>query len=142
MSELLETCSQEPNEDRSIGGFCAEMPTSKEPKDGGCRYLSCSKCMFYSNNESEFLEWNVINTDTAEEVPGGSCPSQYALPEGASELQDLIEHREMNFSIGNIFKACYRMNDCAHSDAERNLNKILWFAQRELDRTSGVPKEG
>jgi len=65
---------------------------------------------------------------------GGSCPEQYRLPVGAIELQDLIEHRNMNFAIGNIFKACYRMGNCDHSTAERDLRKILWFAERELDR--------
>lgn len=68
---------------------------------------------------------------------GGSTPSQYALPEGAAELQDLIEHREMNFQVGNIFKACYRMGHCAHSDRERDLRKILYFAERELNRVTG-----
>ena len=69
-----------------------------------------------------------------EETPGGSCPSQYRFPHGFTEIQDLVEHRNMNFAVGNIFKACYRMCNCTHSDAERDLNKILWFAKRELDR--------
>lgn len=66
---------------------------------------------------------------------GGSNPEQYGLPAGATELQDLIEHREMNFSVGNIFKACYRMGNCSHSDKRRDLKKIIWFAERELART-------
>jgi len=66
--------------------------------------------------------------------PGGSTPDQYGLPEGASELQDLIEYREMNFALGNIFKACYRLGQCSHSDARRDLNKIIWFAEREKQR--------
>ncbi len=65
---------------------------------------------------------------------GGSNPEQYALPEDATELQDLIEYRNMNYAIGNIFKACYRLGKCGHSDKSRDLNKILWFVQRELDR--------
>ncbi len=68
------------------------------------------------------------------EVPGGSTPSQYRLPEGAEELQDLIEYRDMNFAIGNIFKACYRMGTCSHSDKVRDLNKIKWFVDREFKR--------
>jgi len=66
--------------------------------------------------------------------PGGSTPSQYGLPKGAIDLQDLIEYREMNFALGNIFKACYRMGSCKHSDKVRELNKIIWFANRELER--------
>jgi len=67
-------------------------------------------------------------------APGGSTPHQYGLPEGATELQDLIEHRRMNFAMGNIFKACYRAGTCSHSSRQRDLRKIIWFAQRELDR--------
>jgi len=67
-------------------------------------------------------------------TPGGSTPHQYALPPHCTELQDLIEHREMNFALGNIFKAAYRMGTCSHSDATRDLNKIIWFANRELQR--------
>ena len=64
----------------------------------------------------------------------GSYPKRYALPYGASELQDLIEHRNMNFSVENMFKTCYRLGNCDHSDAEYDLRKILWFAERELKR--------
>jgi len=64
--------------------------------------------------------------------PGGSTPSQYALPQGAAELQDLIEFREMNFAMGNIFKACYRKKDAV--DRLYDIRKIIWFAQREEQR--------
>lgn len=66
--------------------------------------------------------------------PGGSTPEQYGLPLWASELQDLIEYRDMNFALGNIFKACYRRGTCSHSDELRDMRKIAWFAQREIDR--------
>jgi hypothetical protein len=65
---------------------------------------------------------------------GGSTPGQYGLPDGAIELQDLIEYRGMNFAVGNIFKAAYRLGNCDHSDAIRDLNKIIWFANREKSR--------
>ena len=71
--------------------------------------------------------------DPNQEKPGGSTPSQYAIPRGARELQDLIEHREMNFAVGNIFKAAYRMG-VKHETAEYDLRKIIWFARRELKR--------
>jgi hypothetical protein len=73
-----------------------------------------------------------------EEKPGGSTPSQYGIPEGATDLQDLIEYREMNFALGNIFKACYRRGACSHSDELRDARKILWFAQREVDRLEAI----
>lgn len=67
-------------------------------------------------------------------VTGGSTPNQYALPEGAKEIQDLIEYREMNFSVGNIFKAVYRLGKKEGVTKEYDLNKIIFFAKRELDR--------
>ena len=73
------------------------------------------------------------------EEPGGSTPSQYGLPPGATDIMDLIEYRKMNFAIGNILKACYRLGNCSHSDKLRDLRKIIWFSQRELDR---ILKEG
>jgi hypothetical protein len=69
-----------------------------------------------------------------DDLPGGSTPSQYGFPAHATELQDLIEHRGMNFAKGNIFKACYRDGTCSHSDAIRDMRKIIWFAGRELAR--------
>ncbi|MGL5050675.1 MAG: hypothetical protein ACRC6E_08645, partial [Fusobacteriaceae bacterium] len=70
----------------------------------------------------------------------GGSTDYYSVPMNAKDLQDLIEYKEMNFSIGNIFKACYRMGACGHSDRVRDLNKIVWFAQRELARLEQVEK--
>jgi len=67
---------------------------------------------------------------------GGSNPKQYELPKDAVEIQDLIEYRGMNFAQGNIFKACYRMGYCDHSDELRDARKIQWFANREVARLS------
>ncbi len=40
----------------------------------------------------------------------------------------------MEFGIGNIFKACYRLGEKDGTSARYDLNKIIFFAQRELDR--------
>ena len=85
-------------------------------------------CMFHGR-----ASVSIANADPVDDKPGGSTPSQYAIPRGARELQDLIEHREMNFAVGNIFKAAYRMG-VKHETAEYDLRKIIWFARRELKR--------
>lgn len=64
----------------------------------------------------------------------GGETDYYLIPSGANTLQDLIEHKKMNFAQGNILKAIYRCNEEHHSSYERDLNKIVWFAQRELKR--------
>lgn len=88
------------------------------------------------SNDKARTEWpgTRYQEATTKEIPGGSTPSQYALPNGAKELQDLIEHRGMNFAVGNIFKACYRLGTKDGVSAEYDLNKIIFFAKRELAR--------
>lgn len=74
--------------------------------------------------------------DEIEFIPlnNGGDTDYYDIPKNAKVLQDLIEIKNMNFSQGNIIKAIYRMNDYSHSSAIRDLNKIIWFAQREIKR--------
>ena len=62
----------------------------------------------------------------------GSSTGYYKLPEGATDLIDLIEHKNMTFGIGNIFKACYRLGDKHGIDHGYDLRKIIFFAQRAL----------
>ena len=72
---------------------------------------------------------------------GGSTPYQYSIPSDAKELQDLIEYRNMNFAVGNIFKACYRMGRKEGADELYDLNKIIFFAKRERKRIKRLRKE-
>ncbi len=64
---------------------------------------------------------------------GGSNPG-YSIPKGAKECQDIIEAKGMNFSRGNIFKAVWRLGDKPGVDEVYDLEKIIFFAQRELNR--------
>ena len=64
----------------------------------------------------------------------GSTASYYELPEGATELQHLISYKNMNAQVGEMFRACYRMGEEHHSDPVRDLNKIIFYAQAEIER--------
>jgi hypothetical protein len=64
----------------------------------------------------------------------GSSADYYVLPEGATQLQDLISHRDMNSQIGEIFRACYRYGIVSHSDKMRDAKKIRFYAQAEVER--------
>ena len=75
-----------------------------------------------------------INSMTRVESNGGST-SYYELPDTATELQDLIEYKNMNFAVANIFKAAYRLGQKKGNSDRYELNKIIFFAQRELDRS-------
>ena len=91
------------------------------------------------------MDGDVYEGDSGKLVPAttnedsdnnGGSTDYYELPEGATELQDLIEHKNMNFAIANCFKALYRLDDPEH-DTIRDLNKIIWFAEREKKRIGG-----
>lgn len=64
----------------------------------------------------------------------GSTADYYVLPESATQLQDLISHRDMNSQIGEIFRACYRYGIVSHSDKMRDAKKIRFYAQAEVER--------
>lgn len=71
----------------------------------------------------------------------GSTASYYELPEGATELQDLISHRDMNSQIGEIFRSCYRYGLVSHSDKLRDAKKIRFYAQAEIERLEKLKGE-
>lgn len=64
----------------------------------------------------------------------GSTAHYYELPAGATELQDLISHRNMNAQDGEIFRAIYRKGHCPHSSLLREAKKTLFYAQAEVAR--------
>ena len=81
--------------------------------------------LYFYDHEVELIE------DISSE--GGST-SYYKLPAGATDLADLIEYKKMNFNRGNIFKAAYRLGEKDAATEVYDLNKIIWFAQREIKR--------
>lgn len=64
----------------------------------------------------------------------GLSATWYELPEGATELKHLIWYKNMNAQVGEAFRALYRLNDCPHSDAIRNLNKVIAYCEQEKER--------
>jgi len=74
------------------------------------------------------------------EKSDGATASYYELPDGATELQDLISDRNMNAQIGEIFRECYRYGRASHSDEVRGIKKILFYAKAELERLQRLNK--
>ena len=68
------------------------------------------------------------------ETSDGTTAGYYELPEYATELQHLIAHKNMNAQMGEIFRANYRYGEVAHSDMLRDIRKIIFYANSELDR--------
>ena len=85
-------------------------------------------------NKEEYEEYDdKIRSD-------GSTALYYELPDGATELQDLISAKNMNAQIGEIFRACYRYGEVAHSPEIRDIKKILFYAKAELERLNKLEK--
>jgi hypothetical protein len=70
----------------------------------------------------------------------GSTAIYYELPKGATELQHLISAKDMNAQIGEIFRACYRYGEVAHSPKIRDINKIIFYAVAELERLEALDR--
>jgi hypothetical protein len=68
----------------------------------------------------------------------GSTADYYQLPPDTKELQDLISHKNMNAQIGEIFRACYRYGEVAHSDMLRDAKKIRYYAEAEIKRLEAI----
>jgi hypothetical protein len=84
-------------------------------------------------------EWDMMARNrplgwVPKEQSDGSTASYYELPKGSTELQDLIGAKNMNAQIGEIFRACYRYGEVAHSPEIRDIKKILFYANAELNR--------
>lgn len=63
----------------------------------------------------------------------GGSTDYYKFDPKWKEVSDIIEGKNMGFNIGNVFKSCFRLGGEHHSSRERDLNKIIYFAQRELN---------
>ncbi len=70
----------------------------------------------------------------------GSSATYYELPKGATELQHLISAKNMNAQLGEIFRACYRYGEVEHSPQLRDIKKIIFYAQAELERLEAEGK--
>lgn len=69
-------------------------------------------------------------------INNGGSTDYYKFKENWIECADVIEDREMNYNQGNIFKSAFCFNIGRHNatDYKRELNKIIYFANRELER--------
>ena len=76
-------------------------------------------------------------TDTTDTTANNGGPTHYYdFEEGWKEAGDVIEGRGMNFNQGSMFKVAFCFNIGRHSatNYERELNKLIYFAERELER--------
>lgn len=63
----------------------------------------------------------------------GGSTAYYDIPEWVKDVNDIIHYKKMPFTIGNVFKACYRLGEKHGVDREYDLRKMIFFAERELE---------
>ncbi len=78
----------------------------------------------------------ITKVDTT--INNGGATDYYSLNPEWTTHQDVIEAREMNYAQGNIYKVACTFNVGRHegTNYERELNEIIFFANRELKRVS------
>ncbi len=110
----------------------AELCTSLVEAEQSAK-LGTHPCVSYRYAKATMPKMHAtIKPKATPEKSDGSFTGYYKIPEGATDLIDLIEHKNMSFGVGNIFKACYRLGEKDGTDATYDLRKIIFFAQRTL----------
>ena len=79
-----------------------------------------------------------LRTIDSEFKSKGGSTSYYDLPSNPTTLQDLIEYRNMNGSIKDIFKACYRLGQKDGMSDIDDVTKMVYYSLRELGRLKGT----
>ncbi len=80
---------------------------------------------------------SLLGPDSVAPTPinNGGSTDYYKFDPSWCECADIIEARNHNYNQGNIFKAAFCFNTDRHSGTNevRELNKIIYFAQRQLN---------
>lgn len=66
----------------------------------------------------------------------GGSTDYFKIDPSWKGCQDIIEDRKLNYAQGNILKVAFCLNIDRHEGTtyERELNKLIWFTNRELKR--------
>ena len=68
------------------------------------------------------------------EASDGSTAEYYELPSDATELQHLIAYKDMNGQVAEMFRGLYRYGQVSHSPKLRDMKKIKFYAEAEIER--------
>lgn len=93
---------------------------------------------FFNIPVREYIKDTTKQTQGANGKSDGSSADYYKLPEGCTQLQDLISERDMNAQMGEIFRAAYRYGLASHSDQLRDAKKIKFYIDAEIKRLENV----
>lgn len=97
-------------------------------------------------NDVKPEEWDKVYHKMVEQkkkiTSDGGSSDYYKVPDGTRDIDDLIVHKKMPWRIANIFKACYRWDEKEGNDMLYDINKILWFGEREKEELMGSSDNG
>ncbi len=88
----------------------------------------------------EYWHPSTVDTDIQEDFwpeekeHSGGSNDIYKIPEDVNDVLDIIEFLGLNFAEGNILKAIYRIGRKPNTSKKYDLEKIKFFAERELGR--------
>ena len=121
-------------DEKSKDWFCHKYNVYDKPKEKLLRKQKLAKPD--AKEKQKLVNYNNKNLMQRDKQNNGGSSDWYLLPDNAKTLQDLIEHRNMNGAVKDIFKACYRLG-IKTEDELRDLNKTAYYALREIGRVSG-----
>jgi hypothetical protein len=124
-----------------------EYPVTKDGPCEDCRFFSvhstvdpCRSCGFGGNYywQQRYVPIvpHIMGVDPSLARSDGSTADYYVLPDGATELQDIISHLDMNAQVGRIFELCY---DYSKTKDKNMLVDVLFYANAELKRLKALP---
>lgn len=95
-------------------------------------------------NFALILVSNDIPEPTQSSKNNGGKTDYYQLPEWVKDADDFAEWRGMDFFQGNILKSVWCFNTQRHSgtNEERELNKIIHYAQKRLNKIKKEKENG
>lgn len=96
-------------------------------------YKSAEKSTEKSAEESvmKFAKKSAMESD-------GGPSEYYDFPQQPKTLNDLIEHKNMDFHRGNVFKAAYRLGGKSGTSEEYDHKKIIYSGCRMLMKQGGA----
>ncbi len=89
----------------------------------------------------EIVNFNSDDLTRKNITSDGKSADYYKLPKDAKEIQDLISFKNMNAQIGEMFRGLYRYGQCSHSDEIREIKKVIFYGQAELERLEKYGKK-
>jgi hypothetical protein len=114
-----------PDEWDKVQGMCPDEDSTK---------WQVANEIYKSHTTGEWCEEvdSIFNGRHKPVASDGSSTDYYKLPEGATDIQDLIEHQGMDFAQGNVFKAAWRVGTKEGISDLYDWKKIRWFSDRKI----------